>query len=200
MPCCLGSKRFFFKIQLCWLKCSERSFLLLLFIRFDCDILIYSNFWSIMKSLFDGNFKWLVLMLCDQVERTTIACGLSPTTVLIWRWSATTSCVPKASIMSLWRYLQIMSSVFFRLRKISGLVGMHHLQLPIYFCKDAVLNLQITLWGDLSLGLQQAACVTPIRFLFSYFDASVVILSLFVAFCSSFVCLCGAIVSLCGTF
>lgn len=153
-----------------------------------------------MKSLFDGNFKWSVLMLCDQVERTTIACGLSPTTVLMWRWSATTSCVPKASIMSLWRYLQIMSSVFFRLRKISGLVGMHHLQLPIYFCKDAVLNLQITLWGDLSLGLQQAACVTPIRFLFSYFDASVVILSLFVAFCSSFVCLCGAIVSLCGTF
>lgn len=64
------------------------------------------------------------------------------------------------------------------------------------FLMNAVLNLQMTLWGDLSSCIQQAASGTLICFWFSYFDASVVILSLFVIFCSSFVCLSGLFVSL----
>lgn len=150
-----------------------------------------------MKSLFDDNFKRSVLMLCDQVERTTIACGLSPTTVLTWRWSATTSCVPKALIMSLWRYFQNMSSIFFLVEEDVIRVGVNSLSpTPVHFLMNAVLNLQMTLWGDLSSCIQQAASGTLICFWFSYFDASVVILSLFVTFCSSFVCLCGIFVSL----
>lgn len=64
------------------------------------------------------------------------------------------------------------------------------------FCKDAVLNLQMTLWGDLSSWIQQADSGTLICFWFPYFDASVVILSLFVTFCGSLVCLCGLCVPL----